>query len=435
MPQKVGNSFATVIFIEFIEQRVFTRRKKGKNFMKVSLLPVMRNVMLPSALALLVAAPLISDANADGGRRGRGGRGDTVERRTPPPAHHTNRPGTQMLSQQVNQYLYQGQRLDLIRQLRLRAELDSGKQVLNLQVSAQSTQHRSSLKLIMNGQTVGSLPLGPSMQQGAFTLPPHTYLNDLQLAVVGGAYLGSVNATLGYNTPMPPTGPIDEGRNRLRVDHFQNYQGQSIIPVRRVISDQYPGALMGKKLEKVVLLASSRGGRARAQLLINGMPVGVEQIIPMQETRLRFHLDSYQRNVVGQDIRSIQIELRGNVQTSRLIAVTSESGASYNREVLVNVQRRFLGSQHLSISQLIGYRSDVDMFSQVQSVTIVSSGHGTISLNSRGLSQGSLRVIGGTGTSTINVRDMATLQDLELFVNGRVRIEQLRINLRNGYGY
>ena len=408
--------------------------KKGENIMKVSLLPVMRNIMLPSAVALMVAAPF-ADANAERGRRGRDGRrdGGRVERRTPPPPAHAARPGAQVLSQQINQYLYQGQRLNLVRELRMRRELQSGKQVLTLQVSAQGTQHRSSLKLIMNGQTVGSVPLRPRLQNRSFSLPPHAHLNDLQLAVVGGAYVQSASAHLGYTAPTPiPTPAPGNNRQRLKVDHFQNYTGQSIIPVRRVISDQYPGALMGKELKKVVLKASSRRGRARAQLLINGMPVGPEQVIPQVETRLQFRLDRFQRNVVGQDIRRIQIQLRGNVQTSKLIAVTMDSTPAYSNSVVVPVHRSFLGSQRVSISQLLGYRSDVDMYAQVESVSITSSGHGTISLQSRGYSQGSLRVIGAIGTSTIHVRDFASLSELELLVNGRIRIEELRVNLRNG---
>ena len=401
--------------------------------MKVSLLPVMRNVMLPSAVALMVAAPF-ADANADGGRRGRGGRNDEgrVERRTPPPPAHVARPGAQVLSQQLNQYLYQGQRLDLINQLRMRGELQTGKQVLNLQVSAQATQHQTSLKLIMNGQTVGSVPLSPRLQNRSFSLPPHAHLNDLQLAVVGGAYIQSASAQLGYTSPTQPVPTPDNGRQRLRVDHVQSYRGQNILPVRKIISDQHPGALMGKELKKIVLVASSRAGRAKAQLLINGIPVGAEQVIPQTETRLQFQLDRLQRNIVGQDIQRIQIELHGNVQTSRLVAVTADSTPAYSSSVVVPVHRSFLGSQRVSVSQLLGYRSDVDMYAQVESVTITSSGHGAISLQSRGLSLGSLRVIGAVGTSTINVRDVATLSTLELLVNGRIRIEELRVNLRNG---
>lgn len=385
--------------------------------MKVSLLPAMRSVVLPSFLALLAAAPL-HEAKADRGERGR----DRTRHTTPAPAR-----GMGEAQYHLNQYLYQGQRLDLVRTLGLRNRTHDGQQLLSIQVIAQSTQHRSSLKLIMNGQTVASSVLSPGMSLHVLTLPPYVHLQDLQLAVVGGAYLQTATTQTGYTAPPVPP----RGLERLRVQVNQNYRGENLLPVRRLIANQYPGALQGKQLEKVVLMASSARGRARAQLVINGIETGMTQIVPMSVTRLEFDLPRNLRNVIGQDINTVQIKLVGNVFVEDLMTLTqSQSRRGHDQVLSEIVNRRFLGSHRVSLLSLLGQRRDIDFGSEVESVTIVSSGQGVVSLDARGFSQGSVRVLGSTGSTTIRVQDFASLSELGLTINGRIMVEQLVINFR-----
>jgi hypothetical protein len=268
------------------------KRKRGKQ-MKVSLLPLTRLFMFQTVLTMVLAIPF-SNAHAQRHRPSPGPQPAPM----PAPGY-----GTQEVKKQLNQYLYQGERINLIQSLGLHHELNSGKKLISVSVKAQSTQYNSSLKLIMDGQTIGHAQLTQQMGLKVFNIPAHTAPQKLKLAVVGGAYVKMAKASLSSYGPGPGPGP-QPGNGRLRAVLNQHISAQTILPVRRLIKEQNPGVqLRGKKLQKVILKASSRRGRAQAQLLINGMPVGYSQTIPVQESRLVFQLDNYGPNIMGQDVK------------------------------------------------------------------------------------------------------------------------------------
>jgi hypothetical protein len=159
----------------------------------------------------------------------------------------------------------------------------------------------------------------------------------------------------------------------------------------------------------------------------------------MQATRMVFNLDSYSQNVIGQDINSIQIEVRGNVQTKMVgIKVAQQGGGNgqggYNNSVSINVNQTFYGSQRLSLANLVPYGSHVNQNRAIESITIVARGKGIINVAGAGRGQGGIQVQGPT-TQSLRVIGHTTLKQLMLRIRAtgrKVVIEQVRIKFKGG---
>jgi hypothetical protein len=134
-------------------------------------------------------------------------------------------------------------------------------------------------------------------------------------------------------------------------------------------------------------------------------------------------------------LKRVELQINGRAVFAKAIVmkVAGAMGPGPQNNISVNVHRSFYGTERVGLSQLIGYRPGVDMNAQVESVTIVSQGHGTISLAGAGQVHGTIRVIGGQGTSSIRVMNWASLSQLKLRVNGRITVKQLRIKLKPRY--
>jgi len=229
----------------------------------------------------------------------------------------------------------------------------------------------------------------------------------------------------------------------LKAQIFKQLQGYSKLAVKSLVNDATGVRLQGLEVKKVILKASSRMGRAQAVLLINGMRVGYSQTIPTYETRLVFDLNSWSQNVIGQDVRTIQIEINGNV-LAKMVALRvepSHSGSQgqggYNQNVVVNVNQSFYGSQRVSLSQLTAYGPRIDANKAIEAVTIVARGRGMIHVAGNGQGQGGIQVQGQT-TQSIRVFGHTTVRDLMLRIRAtgqRVVIEQIRIKFKRGNGY
>jgi len=229
----------------------------------------------------------------------------------------------------------------------------------------------------------------------------------------------------------------------LKAQIFKQLQGYSKLAVKSLVSDATGARLQSLEVKKVILKASSRRGNAQATLLINGMRVGYSQTIPTYETRLVFDLNSWSQNVIGQDVRTIQIEINGNVLAKMVglrVKPTHSGGqgqGGYNQNVVVKVNQSFYGSQRVSLSQLTAYGPRIDAYKAIEAVTIVARGRGMIHVAGNGQGQGGIQVQGQT-TQSIRVFGHTTVGDLMLRIRAtgqRVVIEQIRIKFKRGNGY
>jgi hypothetical protein len=256
---------------------------------------------------LLMTALMMTSINAQAQRRGGGHHG--------PVGPHVNN-GIERKAAPIKQYMYQGDIIPVLRTLQLKQEMMQGKELVGLAVKAQSTGYNSKLVLLVNNQKVDAVQLSQYSQRVQFQIPQYMQINKMQIKVKGGAYIDRIVAKL--QLPILNNKPI-----KARVNQY--VQGTTILPVRRLIKEQNPGIqLQGQVLKKVILKAQPtigggygrRGRLAKATLLINGMPVGMTKTLGVdgnQNGKIVFNLQGYY-NVIGQDIKKIQIEIQGAAQ-------------------------------------------------------------------------------------------------------------------------
>lgn len=392
--------------------------------MKVLPLSLLR-IFLTQVVLTLILSLTISDAYAQrrggGNGGGRGGNGP----------HVSNIPGnigSSFLS--INKYMYDKEKIILSNQLDLQ-------NVSELLISAQSNSHNSKVVLRLNGQKLQEIQLSQYSNQQSIMLPMLQFRDKLVMVVRGSAFVDSVQAIKQYGP-----GPGHGGQNERLVARLHSQFTQStVLPVRKLIAEQNGrGVLIGKNLKKVVLVASSARGRAQATLLINGMPVGYSQTIPTMKTRLVFDLNG-RINVIGQDIKSIQIDIRGRAVTLFRVATVlknRDGNVGYHRSVTVNLHQSFYGSQRVSLAQILG-RPRIDMNAPVQKLIINTQGHGNIMVNAGAMRLGSIIAGGryGSMNETVHVNGSASVNDIMMRVSGRLTIKSITVELghSNYFGY
>jgi len=338
----------------------------------------------------------------------------------------------QVQRQQINSYYYQGDQINLNQQLGLAQLIRQGKKILSVSVKAQATQFDSKIVLKVNGQRIQAQMLSQSLSLKTFAVPYLSQGDQITFKVKGGAFVKVVKAE--YKSRFPGGG---QGQAQvLKAVINKQFRGNQTLPIKRLVQDYSGARLQGKKVLKVIVKASSRNGHAKAQLLINGSPVGYEQTIPMNEQRLVFSLPAYGRNVIGQDIRSIQVQVIGNVHVTMVgikvkKGLGQQGGGQHNQDsVQVQVNRTFRGSERVSLQSLMGHNRPNGQ-KQVESVTITAKGRGDIRIAGAGQSQGSMNVNSRYAQGqTVRVSGFATLQDLKLRVNGTLTIESIRIKFK-----
>lgn len=374
--------------------------------MKVLPLSLLR-IFLTQVVLTLVLSLTMNDANAQ--RRGGGNRGGNGQ------SNHQQ--GGSFLN--VNQYMQDREKINLSRQM----NLDFADKLI---INAQSQSWDAKLVLVLNQQKIETIQLSQYSNSMTVMLPQMHPSDKLVLKIKGSVFLQSVEA---IETYYQAPGNAD----RLVAKLYGQLTASTTLPVKKLINEQNgQGVMRGQNVEKVILVASSRRGRAQATLLIDGRAVGYSQTIPMQKQRLVFNLPG-RRNVVGQNIRTIQIQIDGRAVTLNRVAVKlkqrgGHQGPGMNQAVTINVNRQFLGSQRLSLSQLIG-RPRVDMHAPVKKLVIDVAGHGNIMVNATGGRIGSIIAAGryGSAFETIHVGGSTSISQMMLRISGRVTIKSVKV--------
>lgn len=412
------------------------------------------------AIAILMSATL-ANAYAESGQDKHHRNMDDHRRGHYSDSYSSSHRDSQRISERVNRYLNEGEKINIIRELRLRRELEYGKKIVSISVDAQSTERRSKLILIMDGQTIGQANLSSTLAPAVFTIPSFTVPTKLKLKVIGGAFISTVSADLRDSSSGDWSYPSQN--LNLQANLNQWLEGRQIVPVGDLIQRSNPGAqVRGMSLTKIVLIAESssdrghhrrrgrrghhgrRGrhgghhgnhghggyGLAEAQLLINGMPVGYPQTITERETSLHFLLPENRRNVIGEEIRSVDLQITGDIYARTVVAELQSSSVSPLRAVL---NRSFYGSERLTLAQLLQSVRGVSMNAPVESITFVTRGHGTIAVAGMGTVQGTVRVDRRTSSGSVRVVNQASLSQLSMRISGRVTIEEVRVNFKSNY--
>lgn len=211
---------------------------------------------------------------------------------------------------------------------------------------------------------------------------------------------------------------------------YKYYDGKSIIPVRRTLSigQDY----RGRKVKFVTLVASSEGSRpGRATLLINERPVGRTQTLGYYEKKLRFELPEY-NNVIGEDIRTIKIELRGDIYTEELaIGLLKKHGGGDEDTIDKRMNKRLMDGAEVPFRELLQF-SPQDSRKRTRSVTFSVAGRregSSLEVCSRRTGCFDRKHV-PIQKSTIRFRiDSTRLGDLYIRVQGRILISRMIVKL------
>lgn len=124
-----------------------------------------------------------------------------------------------------------------------------------------------------------------------------------------------------------PGNNFNRDRIVLNENLYQDFRGQSQIDLKQVFRD--PNVqFKGMSVESISMVASSLRGLAKAALEINGFSQPADrQTVPTYPRQMNFRVDP-QRNVIGRDINSLKIQMRGNVfvETVEIVLVRNSRG-------------------------------------------------------------------------------------------------------------
>lgn len=135
---------------------------------------------------------------------------------------------------------------------------------------------------------------------------------------------------------------------------YQDFQGQSKIDVQDLFRHR-SNQFKGMRIKSLSMKASSSQGRAQTALQINGFSNrGDFQTVGRYNQTIYFPIDS-QRNVIGKDIRSLEIYLRGQVYVEEVKMVLEQGQA---REVFdYNFSDFFNGAKTYRVREALGLGS------------------------------------------------------------------------------
>ena len=338
----------------------------------------------------------------------------------------------------INKTLTRGMSLDVIRELGIQRELAMGKSLIALSVEGSPAPVGVRLTLSLNGQRIDEARLGRFNQEASLRLP--SYISDrdrLFLNVDNPMHIRKISAHLSAPTsyPGPGGGYGDQDLNTLRATLNQQVYNYELLHLRQLISSQTGQNLQGLEVEKVILKASSAsryGSPAQAQLLVNGQPVGRAEYIDERNERMVFELPRYSRNVIGQDIRTLQLEIRGDAHLKMVALKVKEEQRRGPRSLQVNVNRSFYSPERVRLSDLLARTPGARPNEEIEAISIVARGRGTIVVAENGFNTLGIINVSSSGARSESVAAgySTLLRDVELRVMGNLTIESIRVKLK-----
>lgn len=141
--------------------------------------------------------------------------------------------------------------------------------------------------------------------------------------------------------PSQPSSPIDPWENNDRG----NRDSSSVRLVESSVQDYFYGRsqlnlladyyilsqIQGLKIKEITIIASSEQGQGRAGLILNGQAVGNSVVVARQMRAYTFSVDSLS-STVGQNLRSIQLNMQGRLYVDKVIFTVLETSHSRGPE-------------------------------------------------------------------------------------------------------
>jgi hypothetical protein len=211
---------------------------------------------------------------------------------------------------------------------------------------------------------------------------------------------------------------------RLREQINRNFRGQNKLKVRQILGMN--ASYRGMTLKKVIIVGSTAAGRGKATLMINGYEVDQTQV-PTYEQR-NVLLPNPNENIIGEEVRTVQIKLKGNFHVSKLIAVLEDNGFDNGHSPRVQilsqpVQQNFRNQSKLAVRNLLnmGQQFRGDKLTKVILKAESAHGRGQAKLLINGSQVGRSQTI-GKWLDTIEFSVPSYMQEIGYDIN-TVKIE------------
>lgn len=235
---------------------------------------------------------------------------------------------------QVNRY-FQGQdRLDLLADYYIKAQLER-KKIKEVIITASTERGQGTAQLLANGQALESAKtVARQMAQYTFRVDQFgntvgQNLRSLEIQMQGKFYVEKAvfviaknNGPIGPGPGYPPVPQYEVVRQQLN----ETIQGEGGLHLFRMFN--LGAERQGQIIKRVTVLARSQRGSAQAQLLINDQNSGQAQLIGMGSTRLTF--DLYAGQKIGREIQGLRLYFRGNVVIEEVsLEIEKNNGGQY----------------------------------------------------------------------------------------------------------
>lgn len=289
----------------------------------------------------------------------------------------------------------------------------------------------------------------------------HLVLSALLLssASIQAEPVGRGNRQGNPHRPTQPNIPLDPWDQRgtqqsqaASVEkNIQNYfMGQSRLDL---LTDYYIlSQLQGLRIRDITIVASTEQGAGQASLLLNGQALESSKLIARQMTSYTFRLDPF-ANVVGQSLRTIDLEMKGRFYVEKVIFNILENngpgrpGPTRPPEgPRVEVVRQLLNERIQQEGGLELFRMfNLGMERQGQAINKVT----VVARSARGFGEASLMINNQQATTSQNVGIDSTrltfdliqgmrigqeIQGLRLFFRGNITIEEVSIEIEKRGG-
>ncbi len=258
----------------------------------------------------------------------------------------------------------------------------------------------------------------------------------------GGGFGGARPGQIGGGGWDQPHNVQD--RYRVSEEVRQFFSGESTLRVKQLLS---LGQHRGMELKKVILVAETRAGQGTAELVINGRSETFPERVGTQIENVDLKPRS-QGLIIGRDINTLQIDLKGQFYVEKVIAVLEEAntrpgpGPGMGQVARKYIAQSFRGFETLPLRSLMDLDRD---YRGMNIAKVVVSGESIY-----GASQGRLMVngsqVGRTETFSRFRRDIEfvlpnssdtlgnEIRTLQLDLTGEIYIESIEVHFERRGG-
>jgi hypothetical protein len=364
------------------------------------------------------------------------------------PSQQPSRPTTiSNVELQVNNY-FQGQaQLDLLQDFYISNQLN-GQRIQDISIIASTEAGRGEAQLLLNGQ---QLEQGKTVSQGmntyTFIVDPFANmvgqsLRTISLNLRGRFFIQKVIFNLaqqgqGGSWPNPYPMPVPQPRNEIvRQIVNESITEEGGIELFRLFN--LGMVRQGQTVKRITITGRSNRGFGMADLQINGQIMSAPQRLAEYQSTLTFDLASGSR--IGQEIRSLQIHLRGMVQIDEVTIEIENQATSLPRRFEQVVNQRLYDTNGIELSRLAMIPANLNnqMVDSVE-LTLRNGDMGTkLSLCQVQLGQyqridcgAQVFVSQGRQVIRLTLPSAARLQEISLSVRmGMIDVDAIAINFR-----